>query len=45
VENAYAYADELVKRLEKALGITESSDEQAATDMKNAGKQGRGFAG
>ncbi|MBN9741067.1 hypothetical protein DMP23_08075 [Amycolatopsis sp. A1MSW2902] len=45
VEREYAYADELVKRLEKALGITESSDEQAAADVKNAGKQGGGFAG
>ncbi|WP_275291369.1 hypothetical protein [Amycolatopsis sp. La24] len=44
VDQEFAYADELVKRLEKALGITESSDEQAATDVKNAGKQEGGFA-
>lgn len=45
VDKEFAYADELVKRLEKALGITEASDEQAGADVKNAGKQGRGFAG
>ncbi|WP_409466764.1 hypothetical protein [Amycolatopsis sp. GA6-003] len=44
VDKEYAYANELVKRLEKALGITEASDEQAATDVKNAGKQDGGFA-
>ncbi|WP_051165956.1 hypothetical protein [Amycolatopsis orientalis] len=44
VHREYAYADELVKRLEKALGITELSDEQAATDVKNTGKQSEGFA-
>ncbi len=44
VDQEFAYADELVKRLEKALGITEASDEQAMTDVKNAGKQGGGFA-
>ncbi|GAB3353330.1 hypothetical protein [Amycolatopsis echigonensis] len=44
VDQEFAYADELVKRLEKALGITESSDEQAATDVKYAGKQSGGFA-
>lgn len=45
VKQEYAYADELVRRLEKALGIVESSDEQAAADVKNAGKQSGGFAG
>ncbi|GAA3554187.1 hypothetical protein GCM10022222_42310 [Amycolatopsis ultiminotia] len=46
VEQLYAYADELVKRLEKALGTTESSDEQAGADVKNAasGEQDGGFA-
>ncbi|HWD83972.1 MAG TPA: hypothetical protein VG497_33955 [Kribbella sp.] len=43
-DEAYTYADELVKRLEKALGIIGSSDEQAASDVKNAGKQSGGFA-
>ncbi|PFG48684.1 hypothetical protein ATK36_3786 [Amycolatopsis sulphurea] len=38
----YAYADELVKRLEKALGIAEASDEQATSDVTNAGAQGGG---
>ncbi|WP_051166514.1 hypothetical protein [Amycolatopsis orientalis] len=44
VKREFAYADELVKRLEKALGIIGSSDEQAATDVKDAGKQSGGFA-
>ncbi|WP_344869443.1 hypothetical protein [Amycolatopsis ultiminotia] len=47
VKQEYAYADELVKRLEQALGITETSDEQAGTDVKNAtsGNESKGFAG
>ncbi|MEU4670007.1 hypothetical protein AB0F91_18960 [Amycolatopsis sp. NPDC023774] len=46
VKREYAYAAELVDRLEKALGITESADEQAGTDIKNAGsqEQGKGLA-
>ncbi|MFF0147241.1 hypothetical protein ATK36_2752 [Amycolatopsis sulphurea] len=42
VNQLYAYADELVKRLEKALGITRSSDEQAGADVKNAASSGQG---
>jgi hypothetical protein len=47
VKQEYAYADELVARLEQALGITEASDEQAGSDVKNAtsGDEGKGFAG
>ncbi|WP_051165657.1 hypothetical protein [Amycolatopsis orientalis] len=45
VKQEFAYANELVKRLEQALGIIESSDEQATDDVKNAGKQGGGYAG
>ena len=44
VDKEYAYANELVHRLEKALGITAASDEQAGVDVKNAGKQSGGFA-
>ncbi|MEV4596060.1 hypothetical protein AB0K15_01500 [Amycolatopsis sp. NPDC049253] len=46
VERERAYASELVTRLEKALGITESTDEQAASDVKTAGagNQDKGFA-
>ncbi|WP_409466912.1 hypothetical protein [Amycolatopsis sp. GA6-003] len=44
VDREFAYADELVKRLEKTLGITEASDEQASADVKNASKQSGGFA-
>ncbi|RJQ84580.1 hypothetical protein D5S19_16680 [Amycolatopsis panacis] len=46
VNQLYAHADELVKRLEKALGIIQSSDEQAGADVKNAAAsgQGEGFA-
>ncbi|MFF0146870.1 hypothetical protein [Amycolatopsis sulphurea] len=44
VNQEYAYAKELVHRLEKALGITEASDEQATSDVKDAGTQGGGFA-
>ncbi|MBB4689694.1 hypothetical protein [Amycolatopsis jiangsuensis] len=35
VELVYNYSNELVTRLEKALGITESSDDQAAADLGN----------
>ncbi|RJQ83754.1 hypothetical protein [Amycolatopsis panacis] len=45
VNQEYTYAKELVHRLEEALGITEASDEQATTDVTNAGEQGGGFAG
>ena len=46
VKEEFAYADELVARLEQALGITEASDEQAGADVKNAtpGSQDKGFA-
>ncbi|WP_328608231.1 hypothetical protein OG943_03660 [Amycolatopsis sp. NBC_00345] len=44
-ELAYNYAAQLVSRLEQALGITESSDEQAAADIKNvAPGEDKGFA-
>lgn len=41
------YAVQLVDRLEDALGLTHSSDEQAATDVKTAAGQGQdeGLAG
>ncbi|MFF0146984.1 hypothetical protein ATK36_5407 [Amycolatopsis sulphurea] len=45
VELVYNYSNELVLRLEKALGITESSDNQAATDVRNVAPGGdKGFA-
>ncbi|WP_406640821.1 hypothetical protein [Amycolatopsis sp. WGS_07] len=44
VSRMYAYADELVRKLEQALGITESSDEAAAADVEAAGSP-TGFAG
>ncbi|MBB1157690.1 MULTISPECIES: hypothetical protein [Amycolatopsis] len=45
VERMHRYADELVRKLEKALGITESSDEAAAKDVKTAGTRPEGLAG
>ena len=45
IELAYSYATELVSRLEQALGVTESSDEQAAADVKNVTPdEDKGFA-
>ena len=41
----HRYADELVRKLEKALGITESSDEAAGKDVETAGTQSEGLAG
>ncbi|PFG48689.1 uncharacterized protein DUF3558 [Amycolatopsis sulphurea] len=41
VDEEFAYADELVNRLEKALGITEASDGQASSDV-NAAEPERG---
>ncbi|MET9262732.1 hypothetical protein [Amycolatopsis sp. NPDC004079] len=38
------YTDELVRKLEQALGITESSDQAAAAEVKASGDPG-GFAG
>jgi hypothetical protein len=44
VKKEHAYLVELVGRLERALGITEESDQQAGTDVKNASGNG-GLAG
>jgi len=46
-QRMYAYADELVNKLEKALGITHAADESAAGDIKNTGSgpQPTGLAG
>jgi hypothetical protein len=44
VKKEHAYLVELVGRLERALGITDESDQQAATDVKNT-PQGGGLAG
>ena len=37
VRKEYNYLRELVGRLERALGITAESDQQAGTDVKSAG--------
>lgn len=39
VTRMYAYANELVRKLEQALGSTESSDQTAAADVKAAGSE------
>lgn len=45
IELAYNYANELVFRLEQALGITESSDNHARADVENVVPgEGKGFA-
>ena len=46
IEQYREYVAELIARLEKALGITEASDEQAGADVKNVASEGqdKGFA-
>ncbi|MET7998508.1 hypothetical protein ABZU76_47335 [Amycolatopsis sp. NPDC005232] len=46
VKKEYAYASELVSRLEQALGIIETADGQAGTDIKTVApeNQDKGFA-
>ncbi|GAA1023352.1 MULTISPECIES: hypothetical protein [Amycolatopsis] len=47
VHRLHAYANELVLKLEEALGITANSEETAAESVQNAasGKDATGFAG
>ncbi|MYW91031.1 hypothetical protein G3I59_10555 [Amycolatopsis rubida] len=47
VHRLYAYADELVQKLEKALDLTEDSEAAAANAVKNAasGDKATGLAG
>lgn len=44
IQKEYDYLTELVGRLERALGMTDDSDQQAGTDVKNAPENG-GLAG
>ncbi|MGW7538868.1 hypothetical protein [Amycolatopsis sp. NPDC054798] len=44
LRHMHDYAAELVRKLERALGLTESSDETAAAEVKAAGDP-RGLAG
>ncbi|RJQ90420.1 hypothetical protein [Amycolatopsis panacis] len=44
IKREHGYVDELIKRLEDALHLTHSSDENAATDMNKTGSSnGGGF--
>ncbi|GAA3561801.1 hypothetical protein GCM10022222_51980 [Amycolatopsis ultiminotia] len=45
-DTMFSYASELINRLEKALGIVNASDDQAAADVNTAGDkgEGKGFA-
>ncbi|WP_020662616.1 hypothetical protein [Amycolatopsis benzoatilytica] len=42
VQRMYDYASELVAKLEKALGLTQNTDEAAAKDIEAAGRRSAG---